>query len=179
MEVWKDVVGYEEIYEVSTKGRVRSAKDKTTKSKLHGVRKWQQRILKQKTDKNGYKRVNLWKKGNYKTLLVHRLVADAFIKPADGKEYVNHVDGNPSNNYVENLEWCDHSENLIHAYENRLNQSPDPIILYNTITKEMKYFYGKAEASRFLGRNHGYISNLLKKGEAEVDEYEIFSRSGD
>ena len=176
MEVWKDAVGYEGIYEVSNKGKVRSSKDKITKSKRHGVRKWQQRILRQKTDKNGYKRVSLWKNKTDKTFLVHRLVALAFLPEVEGKEYINHIDGNPSNNYVENLEWCNHKENLIHAYKNRLNKAPDPIVLYNLNTHELKYFYSKAEASRFLGRSHGYISNLLKTGETEVDEYEVFSK---
>lgn len=174
MEVWKNVPDYEKIYEVSNKGKVRSTKDKVTKSEFHGNRKWQQRILRQRTDKNGYKRVNLWKKGSDKSHLVHRLVAKSFIKPVKNKEYINHIDGNPSNNYAENLEWCDHSENLIHAYENRLNKAPDPIILYNTNNKQINYFYSKAEASRFLGRSHGYVSGLLKEGVVEVDEYEIF-----
>lgn len=176
MEDWKDIPEYEGIYEVSNKGRVRSAKDKTTKSKLHGTRKWKQRILRQKTDKNGYKRVSLWKNKVDKTHLVHRLVAQAFIPQVDGKEYINHIDGNPSNNYLENLEWCNHRENLIHAYKNRLNKAPDPIILYNLNTQKTKYFYSKAEASRFLGRSHGFISNLLRKGKTEVDEYEVFSK---
>lgn len=176
MEMWKDIVDYEGIYEVSNRGKVRSAKDKTTKSERHGIRKWRQRILRQRNDKYGYKRVNLWKKGSEKTFLVHRLVAMAFLPEVDGKEYINHIDGNPSNNYIENLEWCNHKENLIHAYKNRLNKAPDPIVLYNLNTHELKYFYSKAEASRFLGRSHGYISNLLKKGETEVDEYEVFSK---
>lgn len=174
MERWKDIPGYEKIYEVSTKGRVRTAKGKTTKSALHGERVWRQRIMKLKTDKKGYKRVMLYKNKSPKQFLVHRLVAMTFIQKEDGKGYINHLDGNPSNNYLENLEWCDHKENLIHAYDNRMNKNPDPIILYNTVTKEIKYFRSKAEASRYLERNHGFISRLVKAGIKTVDEYEIF-----
>jgi len=175
MEIWKDIPGYEKIYEVSSNGRVRSSKDKTTKSILHGERKWTQRILRLKTDKNGYKRVCLYKDKKPKDFLVHRLVAFAFIPKVEGKECINHIDGNPSNNYVENLEWCNHQENLLHAFENRLNKSPDPIVLFNLNNKDLKYFKSKSDASEFLGRNHGFISGLIKKNTYEVDEYLIFT----
>jgi len=57
-EAWKEITGYEGLYEISNLGRVRTAKDKTTYSEKHGKRTWKQRTLKQKTDKNGYKRVS-------------------------------------------------------------------------------------------------------------------------
>lgn len=176
-ELWGEVEGYKGIYEVSNKGRIRTSKNKTTTSELHGLRTWKQRILKQKTDHNGYKRVSLWKNKVRKDFLVHRLVAFSFLPIVHGKEYVNHIDGNPSNNYLGNLEWCNHKENLIHAYENRLNESPDPIILYNLNTKETHYFYSKATASEFLGRSKGYLSALIKNGESRIDEYEVYCRS--
>lgn len=174
MERWRDIPNFEGIYEVSDIGRIRSSKDKTTKSKLHGERKWKQRILKLKTDKNGYKRVTLWKNKKPHDYLVHRLVAIAYLPVVTYKECVNHMDGNPSNNHLGNLEWCDYRENLIHAFENRLNKNADPVILFNTNNKEMHYFISKAEAGRFLGRSHGFISDRIKKGIKEVDEYLIF-----
>lgn len=176
MEEWRAVPDYEGIYEVSSKGRVRSAKGKTTESVLHGTRTWKQRVFKQKTDKNGYKRVSLWKRKMSKDFLVHRLVAIAFIEKVEGKEYINHIDGNPSNNYVDNLEWCNHRENLIHAFENRLNKTPDPIVLRNMNTNKLHYFYSKSEASKFLGRNNGFISGAIKEGQGEIDEFEVFSK---
>ncbi|MBO0479613.1 NUMOD4 motif-containing HNH endonuclease [Vagococcus fluvialis] len=175
-EIWKDVLGYEGLYEVSSLGRIRSSKDKTTHSERHGARKWQQRIFKQKTDKNGYKRVTLYKNKSPKDFLVHRLVAIAFIPQIEGKELINHIDCNPSNNYASNLEWCNHSENLKHAYENRLNQSNEVVILLNTITNKPKVFLSKSEASEFLGRNKAFLSGIINKGINEVDEYEIFSK---
>ena len=174
MELWKDIPGYEGIYEVSDTGRVRSSKNKTTQSSLHGERKWRQRILKQKSDKNGYKRVSLWKNKMVKDFLVHRLVAMAFIEKVDGKDIINHKDGIQWNNHVSNLEWCTYQENNAHAVENGLNRSADPIVLFNLISKEAHYFQSKAEASEFTGRNRGYISGLLKKGENIVDDYEIY-----
>ncbi len=174
MELWKDIPGYEGIYEVSSTGRVRSSKNKTTQSVLHGERKWQQRILKQKSDKNGYKRVSLWKNKMVKDFLVHRLVAMAFIEKVDGKDIINHKDGIQWNNHVSNLEWCTYQENNAHAIENRLNTVGEPIVLFNLISKETHYFTSKAEASKFVGRSHGYVSNLLKNGENKVDDYEIY-----
>ena len=75
------------------------------------------RKLKQQTNK-GYKKVELMTNGRYtrRQFFVHRLVAEAFIPNPDNKPHVNHIDGNPSNNNVDNLEWCTPSENLIHAY---------------------------------------------------------------
>lgn len=177
MEHWKPIKDYEGIYEVSDLGKVRSSLNKTTQSTLHGKRVWKQRILKQKTDSKGYKRVTLWKNKASKGFLVHRLVAISFIENKDKKKYVNHKDGNPSNNYVSNLEWCTSSENLIHAFENRLNQNPDPIVLYNNNTGELKYFRSKAEGSKFLGRNQGFLSGVMKKGESTIDEYEIYCKT--
>lgn len=174
METWKDIPGYERIYEASNLGRVRTHINKTTRTKKHGVRKWKQRVLKQKTDKNGYKRVTLWKDNKSKDFLVHRLVALAFIPLVDGKDCINHVDGNPSNNNVENIEWCNHKENLMHAYKTGLNKTPDPVILFNKNTGQSRFFYSKAAASRFLGKADGYLSGLLIKGKTEVKNYMIF-----
>lgn len=172
MEKWKDVKGYEGIYEVSNHGRVKTKKGKTTHSVLHGKRVWEERILKQKTDKRGYKRVALWKEKKTKTLLVHRLVADAFIENPNDEPLVNHKDGNPSNNKRENLEWCDSKHNVNHAFDNGLMYSIE-IVLKSQKTGEEKRFRSMAKASRFIGKNDGYISALLKTGKREADGYEI------
>lgn len=171
---WKDIPEYEGIYEISSNGIVRTSKNKTTYTEMHGVRKWKQRELKQKTDHDGYKKVSLWKEGKNKDFLVHRLVALAFLKKQNGKNIINHKDCNPSNNSVDNLEWCNYSENLLHAYENRLNQSNDRIILLHIKTNEPIVFKSKAEASLFLGKNKGYVSNIIIQGKKTIGDYEIF-----
>ena len=177
--VWKDVVGYEGIYEVSDTGEVRTHKDKVTYSKRHGERKWQQRVLKQKISKDNNCRVCLYKDKKEKTWLVHRLVAMAFLEKIEGKDYVNHIDGNRLNNSVSNLEWCDHKENNNHAFDNRLIKTGQEIILYNRKTKEAHHFRSKTKASEFLGRSHGFVAELVKKGEGEYEEYVIFTALGD
>ncbi|MCG1009249.1 HNH endonuclease [Salinicoccus sp. ID82-1] len=173
MEIWKDVVGYEGIYEVSTHGRVRTHINKTTHSNRHGVRKWRQRVLKEKDPKGRDVRVSLWKDKVEKSHLVHRLVADAFIPRTRGKDSINHIDGNPRNNHVSNLEWCDYKHNNNHAFDTGLIKTGREIFLVHKETGEAKYFRSMARAGKFLGKNAGYISALLKRGEKEVDDYRI------
>lgn len=174
-EVWKDVVGYEGIYEVSNRGEVRTHKDKTTYTELRGIRNWKQRVLKQKVSKDNNHRVNLWKDGKGQTWLVHRLVAFAFIAEVAGKEYVNHIDGNRMNNAVDNLEWCNHKENNNHAFDTGLIQTGKKITLVNKITGEEHNFRSMTKASDFLNRDHGAISRKLKKGISEVDGFKIIA----
>lgn len=100
MEIWKSVSGYEGIYEVSNAGRVRR----------NG------RILKPWRTKNGYIHVTLCSDKRKKQVLVHRLVAKAFLEDIPGKDYVNHKNCNPSDNRVENLEWVTQSENVKYSY---------------------------------------------------------------
>jgi hypothetical protein len=96
-ETWKPVVGYEGLYEVSDRGRVRTVP----------------RILKPGTLNHGHLHVNLWINRKGKTRTVHRLVAAAFIGPCPDGQEVRHLDGNPTNNAVENLKYGTRSENLL------------------------------------------------------------------
>lgn len=167
-EIWKDVVGYEGIYEVSTKGRVRTHKDKISWSKRYKKwRHWKQRYLKDKTPNGRDVRVTLWKNGKSKDFLVHRLVGLAFIPTIKGKNCINHIDGNPKNNSVENLEWCNHLENNKHAFETGLMTTNMKVKLINHLGIEYE-FISMNRASEFLGRNHGYISHQLKKGHSKI-----------
>lgn len=119
MEVWKDVVGYEGLYQVSNLGRVKSVeryKDNNGTKQLV-----KERILKQgENKKGGYLKVDLWKNNKSKTLYVHRLVAIAFIDNPTNKPTVNHIDGNHKNNHVSNLEWATQKEQNEHIYKTNL-----------------------------------------------------------
>ena len=113
---WKDVRGYEGLYQVSNTGKVRSMvfrNNKITKP----------RIKELKININNHNRayVSLYKDGTVKNCIVHRLVAMAFIENPLSLPEVNHIDGNPINNNVENLEWCTMKYNHMHAYQNDLN----------------------------------------------------------
>ena len=104
-EQWKSVEEWEEYYEVSTWGRVRSKQY----SKRHGT---SGHLLKINYDRNGYGQVTFTTKGIRKTYYVHRLVANAFIPNPNGYTDVNHKDENSSNNHVDNLEWISHKQNM-------------------------------------------------------------------
>jgi hypothetical protein len=104
-EIWKPVVGYENAYEVSNLGRVRSV-DKYVNHNPSGMALRKGQIRKQILTKDGYCRVSLWDKYKGRYFAVHRLVAMAFIPNPDNLPCVNHKDENPQNNRADNLEWC-------------------------------------------------------------------------
>lgn len=175
MEIWKDIKGYEGIYEVSDIGRVRSKEGKTTYTDKHGTRTWQQRIMKQKISKDKCHRIILWKDGKSKTWLVHILVAIAFLGDRSEEEmFINHKDGNRSNNIIENLEWCTRLENNNHAFDNDLMNTNTKVILEDKDTGEIIKFRSMTKASHFLGHKDAYISNLVKKNKYFTNKYRVY-----
>lgn len=122
-EIWKDIKGYEGLYQVSNYGRVKSLPKihKTTKNynKLGYITK--EKILRQRKTQRGYFLVTLYKEQKGKSLYVHRIVANMFISNKDNKPCINHKNGDKNDNKVTNLEWCTYSENMIHAYATGLN----------------------------------------------------------
>ena len=115
-KIWKDIKGYEGLYQISNFGEVISLNYNHTKTK---------KLLKPQKNKNGYLHVNI----GGKCISIHRLVAEAFILNPDNKKYVNHKDCNKQNNFVSNLEWNTAKENTQHAVKNKL-------ISYNTKLKK-------------------------------------------
>lgn len=107
-EIWKPVVGYEGLYEISNLGRVKSLGNTLKGSRFRGI----ETIRRQEVSKFGYYRVALRKDRKYKHWSVHRLVAIAFLPNPDNLPVVNHKDENPKNNRVDNLEWCTHQYNI-------------------------------------------------------------------
>jgi hypothetical protein len=113
-EVWKDIEGYEGIYQVSNLGRVKSLPRKLWNGSCFFVSK--EKILKAGIDNVGYPTVSLHGKDKRaKSLRVHRLVAKAFIPNPNNYHVVNHIDGGRTNNHVDNLEWCTHKHNIRYA----------------------------------------------------------------
>ena len=108
LEEWRPVVGYEGHYEVSSLGDIKSVK------RCRGASRTP-RILKKHLGSSGYEFVVLRKDGVNKNATVHRMVARAFVPKPDGKDCVNHKDGNKLNNNAQNLEWVTYSENAFHS----------------------------------------------------------------
>ena len=124
-EVWRDITGFEGCYAVSNMGRVKSL-DRELPHKTHGVWHIRERVLKpgeigNRNGKQSYLAVMLHTGGGkMMPCRIHRLVAEAFIPNPDGKEQVNHIDGNKANNRADNLEWCTSQENVDHAWKHGL-----------------------------------------------------------
>lgn len=107
-------MGYEGLYQVSNLGRVKSL------PKMVGFRPQAEKLIAIFVDKHGYYKTNLYKNKTHRQVYVHILVAQAFIPKIEGKSQVNHKDGDKSNNFDYNLEWCTAQENIVHAYSTGL-----------------------------------------------------------
>jgi hypothetical protein len=162
-EQWKDIPGYEGVYQASTHGAIRTVEGKTTSNRRYKTRRWKSRILKGRGDnpRTG-KRVSLWKDGKHKDWLVARLVALTFLGyPPEGFT-VNHKDGNRLNNTVENLEWLSNGDNIRHGFETGLYSTQKSI---SVSCGDFSYsFRSYSELDRFLNRKIGYTSGVLKRG---------------
>ena len=149
METWKAIAGYEGLYQVSDQGRV--------KSLWNGKEK----ILKPQKDTSGYLQVCLCKYCHTKRLLVHRLVAEAFIQNQNNLETVNHKDEVKTNNTVTNLEWMSVKDNLNYGTHNkRVGEAlSKKVQMFDKSTGELlATFPSTIEAWRITGINQGHIS---------------------
>lgn len=158
-EIWKDIEGYEGLYQVSNLGRVKSFYGKN--GKLIGGAK----LLSGKADKNGYREVRLCKKGVVSYKRVHRLVAEHFVH-GDNSLQINHIDGDKNNNSFDNLEWVTPKENSIHAHDTGLHKGCVTKVRLMSIYGEMM-FNSITDASNYLGVHRGWFrDNAKKKGNA-------------
>ena len=129
-EIWKPIKNYEGFYEISDKGNVRSV-ERVVKSG-RGHRTVPSTLLKPALGEWGYETVSLSKNNKHLTQRVNRLVAQAFIPNPNNYPQVNHIDGNKLNNCVENLEWCNASQNMLHCHINGLSGWGTPIRIVET-----------------------------------------------
>jgi hypothetical protein len=122
-EIWKDIEGYEGYYQISNLGRVKRLPGFINGRTPEFKKFWKGRILKPGRTGLNYQHVELCVNNKHQLCLIHRLVAAAFLPRIIDKNWVNHIDGDPSNNNVNNLEWCTPSENELHKIH-VLNKRP-------------------------------------------------------
>ena len=150
-EIWRDVEGYEGLYQVSNMRRVKS---------LNYNRTGKERALKLQKDKDGYLRACLCKEGKIKNCQVHRLVGQAFLENPEGYPEINHKDENPLNNCAENLEWCTREYNNNYGARNekvgKTMGRPVRCVETNTI------YFSACEAQRKTGIFATHICDCVK-----------------
>lgn len=159
-EYWKDIKGYEGLYMVSNLGRVKSLNYRNT---------GQKKVLKTPLSSCSYREVALCKNCKYKVVLVHRLVAEAFIPNPDNLPQVNHKDEDKSNNRVDNLEWCDAKYNCNYSKHNKKSkENKGKIVCQYSIDGEFIALYRSASmVQKQLGYYSKYISRCCR-GEANT-----------
>ncbi len=160
-EIWKDIKGYEGLYQISNLGRVKSIKRVVARGTNYKPIK--ERVLKAGNNK-GYAYVILCKYGKKKTVQVHRLVAYAFIPNPNNLPCINHKDENPLNNIVSNLEWCTHSYNNSYN-ELRVKAAISkriPVLQYSKEGVFIREWSYSKEAEKELGISHRTIDACCK-----------------
>lgn len=170
-EIWKDIPGYEGLYQASTKGRIRSVSHTRTYIKhyedkdIEATHHFDGRILKQ-TYTSGYLGVLLSEGTTRKDALVHRLVALTFVPNPDNKPQVDHIDGDRTNNRPENLRWVTSKENHANSIERGEHTSQDPYKrkpVRDIDTGEE--FPSMLDAEKHYNIPRGRISGAIKSGQ--------------
>lgn len=165
-EIWKDIIGYEGLYQISNYGRVQSC-FKYQKYRSKNILK-SPKILKLFIKDNGYVNVTLTKNLSSKKFYVHRLVAFHFLDKIENKSFVNHIDKNKSNNHFLNLEWVNSLENSYHSVNNEftnVTKSKNKFrarITFNSKRITIGYYYSKLEAINAI-KNYCLLNNIENK----------------
>lgn len=174
-EVFKDIAGYEGLYQVSNLGRVKRVENK----RCDGHHILKEKILKNEIKKTKYVYVHLCKNGKVKGFRVHRLVAETFIPNPENKSQVNHINCDKTDNRVENLEWCTASENQQHCVDNGLRvmkkgkecTSSKPILQYDLDGNFVREWDCIADAERELKIHTTNISRVCKGIYSQTHNY--------
>ena len=165
-EIWKDIRGYEGLYQVSNLGRVRSL------DRIKRGAHYKGKILVLSKDKDGYLIVGLHDSKRSNTYRVHRLVAISFIPNPNDLPEVNHIDENKENNNVNNLEWCSTKYNLTYGSRkgamvgtknNHAKLTEDQIKEIRRIYKKGDLQFGQSALGKKYGVSHCQIGNIVKR----------------
>lgn len=159
-EIWKDIKGYEGMYQISSLGRIKALERWVTR-KDGRLNHYPEKIMTPKISYNGYMRIGLWKNGKVKNCLVHRLVAATFIPNPNHLPQVNHKDEDRTNNIYTNLEWCSSSYNINYGHRNdyfniKVNQ-------YDLDGNFIKTWDGARQAGSAIGHPATNITRCCRK----------------
>lgn len=149
-EIWKDIPGFEKLYQISNLGNVKS---------LNYARSRTSHNIKPVYTKDKYLKVDLHKHGYKKTVPVHRLVCEAFVPNMSEKKEVNHINGNKEDNRSMNLEWVTHLENVQHSKKILKRGGRKSISVICVETKEI--FPNIHTAAQHVGRTPSNIKAVL------------------
>jgi len=149
-EIWKPIRGFSGVYEVSNLGRVKSN---------HKRMSYNKGILRQYKSKKGYMSIVLDPRGKCKFMYTHRLVAQHFILNSKKRKEVNHIDNNPSNNNVLNLEWLTKKQNIKYSIKQNRNVKGEQVKTHKLKKEDIKYIRSCGKDAEKLA----YIFNVSKK----------------
>ena len=176
-EIFKDIKGYDGLYQVSNLGKIKS---------LNYNRTGKEKLLKQNINSNNYFKITLSKNNVRKNYCTHVLVAKTFIENPNRLPCINHIDGNKQNNHIDNLEWVTYKQNTEHAYKrNLMKHFKVKVIQYDKNMNVIKIWNSITEASMNVNTSKmniikcckginktakGYIWKYLKEEEKKVEE---------
>lgn len=174
-EIWKDIKGYEGLYQISNFGNIKSLVGWNGNKYIKKYYK-REKILKKSFSTTGYLKIGLKKDGKFKNYKVHRLVAEAFIPNPCNYPIINHINGNKIDNRIENLEWCTYSYNTKEAYKLGLNFKKIDFTLENNVIKDYKMGLTTHEIilKNNIDKNKYY--NILKRNNLKIQEKYKYSR---
>lgn len=160
-EEWRDIKGFEGLYQVSSMGNVKSL-ERQVRANTCGIRTLREKILSDCMNKSGYNLVVLCKNGKRINKMIHRLVAEAFIPNPNNVSEVNHKDENKRNNCVSNLEWCDriYNANYGTGVERCAKKKWKPVEMMDNAHNVLKLFNSALEAEMETGINRKNISSV-------------------
>lgn len=164
-EIWKDSISLKGTHQVSNHGRVKRL-PRLVNSSYGAKRIIKEKIIGHRPGDGGYSRFNITVDGKYKGFLVHRLIAEVFVENPQNLPFVNHIDGNKQNNHPDNLDWCTHQENMIHAVKTGLSKCKKPVI--SNKNGIGNWYPSLAEASRHGGASKACICAALKHNRQRI-----------
>lgn len=163
IEKWASIKNWEGLYEISSYGRVKNIKTNN--------------ILKGDANSCGYRRVILYDKNRKQRFFIHRLVAEVFIHNFEDKPQVNHIDGDKTNNRLDNLEWVSQSENEIHAIRNKLKGSWRGEFIVVFEDGKIELWENQRDFARRINTSHTQVRNWLNNGVQSFKKYGILNLS--